>query len=59
MNGQLQKGARQEKLDADLFKKFAFTARGDLCPMQAVIGGIVAQEVMKVCTYTMLLIRSV
>jgi len=50
VNGQLQKGARQEKLDADLFKKFAFTARGDLCPMQAVIGGIVAQEVMKACS---------
>jgi hypothetical protein len=28
---------------------FAYTASGDLCPMQAVIGGATAQEVMKVC----------
>ena len=29
-------------------KLFAKTCNGDLCPMQAVIGGLAAQEVMKV-----------
>jgi len=27
---------------------FAYQATGNICPMQAVIGGIAAQEVMKV-----------
>ncbi len=29
-------------------KLFSKTCQGDLCPMQAIIGGIAAQEVMKV-----------
>ena len=40
--------AKQETLDEKLISQVSFYARGDLCPMQGVIGGIVAQEVMKV-----------
>ena len=31
-------------------REFAYSARGDLCPLAAVIGGIAAQEVMKACS---------
>jgi len=50
VNSQLPEGTRQESLNEDLFKKFSYTARGDLCPMQGFAGGIVAQEVMKACS---------
>lgn len=40
--------AKVEKVDAELMKKLAYGSRGDLSPMNAVIGGITAQEVMKV-----------
>lgn len=40
--------AKVDELDADLMKMFAYNARGDICPIQAFIGGITAQEVMKV-----------
>ena len=33
--------------------QLAYNARGDLCPMQGVIGGITAQEVMKVWPYVL------
>jgi len=36
------------ELNADLMRQFAYQATGNICPMQAVIGGIAAQEVMKV-----------
>ncbi|GAB6029875.1 E1 ubiquitin-activating protein [Chamberlinius hualienensis] len=39
-----------ETLNESLLKKFANVAQGDLCPMQAIIGSIVAQEVMKACS---------
>lgn len=39
-----------EELDKKMMAIIAKTAAGDLAPMQAVIGGIVAQEVMKACT---------
>lgn len=44
-------GALAEPCDLDeaLIHELSYTARGDLCPMAAVIGGITAQEVMKVC----------
>ena len=42
-------GAKCEELDESLLKEVAYGAAGDLCPMAAVIGGITAQEVMKVC----------
>ena len=37
-----------EELNADLMKLFSSCAAGNVCPIQAVIGGIAAQEVMKV-----------
>lgn len=40
--------AKVDQLDADLMKQLAFNAQGDICPTQAFIGGISAQEVMKV-----------
>jgi len=39
-----------ETLDDDLIETFAKTCSGDLSPMAAAIGGIVAQEVMKACS---------
>jgi len=41
-------GCKVEDVDKDLLTEFAMGARGDLAPMAAVIGGITAQEVMKV-----------
>ena len=38
-----------EEVDEKLLSTFASQATGDLCPMQAVIGSMAAQEVMKVC----------
>lgn len=38
------------EIDEDLMSKLSYVAAGDLCPMQAVIGGITAQEVMKACS---------
>ena len=35
-------------MDESLLTQLAYNARGDICPMQGVIGGITAQEVMKV-----------
>lgn len=40
--------AKLEELDEALLTEFAMQLKGDLAPMQAVIGGIAAQEVMKV-----------
>jgi len=39
------------ELNADLMRQFAYQVTGNICPMQAVIGGIAAQEVMKVSIY--------
>ena len=39
-----------DTLDADLIEVFAKTCAGDLSPMAAAMGGIVAQEVMKACS---------
>lgn len=41
-------GAKCDELNEDFLKEVAYGAAGDLCPMAAVIGGITAQEVMKV-----------
>lgn len=41
-------GAKVEEFDDNMLREFAYTARGDICPMAAVLGGITAQEVMKV-----------
>jgi len=37
-----------EELDEGFLKKFSFMSAGDVSPMQAVIGSITAQEVVKV-----------
>ena len=37
------------ELNKHVIKLFSKTCTGDLCPMQAVIGGIAAQELIKVC----------
>lgn len=37
-----------DEIDEKLLRELSYQARGDLCPMQGVIGGIAAQEVMKV-----------
>jgi len=39
-----------DALDEKLLREFAYQSRGNLCPMQAVIGGTAAQEVMKACS---------
>ncbi|XP_076333609.1 ubiquitin-like activating enzyme 1 isoform X3 [Tachypleus tridentatus] len=42
--------AKVEEVDEKLITLLANLAAGNLCPMQAVIGGITAQEVMKACS---------
>ncbi|MCL4142068.1 UNVERIFIED_CONTAM: hypothetical protein GTU68_057636 [Idotea baltica] len=42
--------SKLEEFDEDLVKTFSKVCAGDLAPMDAVIGGIVAQEVMKACS---------
>ena len=39
-----------DNLSDHILRLFASTARGQLCPMQAVLGGTAAQEVMKACS---------
>uniref|UniRef100_A0A8C2JBG7 Ubiquitin-like modifier activating enzyme 1 n=1 Tax=Cyprinus carpio TaxID=7962 RepID=A0A8C2JBG7_CYPCA len=42
--------AKQEQLDQAIIKKLSCMAAGDLAPINAFIGGLAAQEVMKACT---------
>ncbi|KAJ2162987.1 E1 ubiquitin-activating protein [Coemansia sp. RSA 552] len=44
------KWSQKTELDADLLTKLAYQATGDLSPMVAVFGGLVAQEVLKACS---------
>ncbi|KAJ2902031.1 E1 ubiquitin-activating protein, partial [Coemansia aciculifera] len=44
------KSEQKTELDAELLKKLSYQATGDLSPMVAVFGGLVAQEVLKACT---------
>jgi ubiquitin-activating enzyme E1 len=47
----LAKGfAGEEELNEKVIQELAFQAQGDLSPMVAVIGGFVAQEVLKACS---------
>ena len=41
---------KYDNVSEHLLRLFASTAAGQLCPMQAVIGGTAAQEVMKACS---------
>ncbi|MGH0129178.1 UNVERIFIED_CONTAM: hypothetical protein FKN15_037618 [Acipenser sinensis] len=50
LNESLTGSAKQEQLDEGLLKKLAYLAMGDLAPVNAFIGGLAAQEVMKACT---------
>ncbi|EUB59741.1 Ubiquitin-like modifier-activating enzyme [Echinococcus granulosus] len=42
--------AHVEQINEPLAKIFSFISAGNCCPIQSIIGGIVAQEVMKSCT---------
>uniref|UniRef100_A0A8C7FIW2 E1 ubiquitin-activating enzyme n=1 Tax=Oncorhynchus kisutch TaxID=8019 RepID=A0A8C7FIW2_ONCKI len=42
--------AKVDELDDKLIKKLAFVSAGDLAPLNAFIGGLAAQEVLKACT---------
>uniref|UniRef100_A0A673LS56 E1 ubiquitin-activating enzyme n=1 Tax=Sinocyclocheilus rhinocerous TaxID=307959 RepID=A0A673LS56_9TELE len=42
--------AKQEQLDQAIIKKLSCMAAGDLAPINAFIGGLAAQEVLKACT---------
>ncbi|KAJ1746074.1 E1 ubiquitin-activating protein, partial [Coemansia sp. RSA 1752] len=42
--------SQKTELDDKLLKQLAYQATGDLSPMVAVFGGLVAQEVLKACT---------
>ncbi|KAJ8370522.1 hypothetical protein SKAU_G00105500 [Synaphobranchus kaupii] len=50
MARELKEDSQLQKLDEDLVRKLSFTARGDLGPVNAFIGGLAAQEVMKACS---------
>lgn len=48
VNASLTGSAKVEELDEALLKKLAYISAGDLAPINALIGGLGAQEVMKV-----------
>lgn len=48
VNTSLTGSAKVEELDEALIKKLAYVSAGDLAPINAFIGGLAAQEVMKV-----------
>lgn len=48
LNSSLTGSAKVEELDEALLKKLAYVSAGDLAPINAFIGGLAAQEVMKV-----------
>lgn len=45
-----EKLSNQVEVDENLIRRLSYIADGDLCPIQAVIGGIAAQELMKACS---------
>uniref|UniRef100_H3DB89 Ubiquitin-activating enzyme E1 n=1 Tax=Tetraodon nigroviridis TaxID=99883 RepID=H3DB89_TETNG len=47
---ELNEVARLEQLDEFAVRSLAYTARGDLAPVNAFIGGLAAQEVIKACS---------
>lgn len=46
--GELNTAAQLEQLDEAVVRNLSYTARGDLAPINAFIGGVAAQEVIKV-----------
>ena len=52
LNSQDREKPFTDELNKHWIKLFAKTCQGDLCPIQAIIGGIAAQEAMKVEVYS-------
>uniref|UniRef100_A0A8C0Z0I2 Ubiquitin-like modifier-activating enzyme 1 n=1 Tax=Canis lupus familiaris TaxID=9615 RepID=A0A8C0Z0I2_CANLF len=50
VNARALRAVQQDSLDEDLIRKLAYVAAGDLAPINAFIGGLAAQEVMKACS---------
>lgn len=50
VNESISGNGKLENIDEKLLKQLSYISKGDVCPMQGVIGGIVAQEVMKACS---------
>ncbi|KAM6141160.1 ubiquitin-like modifier-activating enzyme 1 [Erethizon dorsatum] len=50
VNARALPAIQQDSLDEDLIRKLAYVAAGDLAPVNAFIGGLAAQEVMKACS---------
>ncbi|XP_064220703.1 ubiquitin-like modifier-activating enzyme 1 [Aotus nancymaae] len=50
VNAQALPAVKQGHLDVDLIRKLAYVAAGNLAPINAFIGGLAAQEVMKACS---------
>ncbi|XP_045852589.1 ubiquitin-like modifier-activating enzyme 1 [Meles meles] len=50
VNAQALPVVQQDSLDEDLIRKLAYVAAGDLAPINAFIGGLAAQEVVKACS---------
>ena len=48
VNAQALPAVQQDSLDEDLIRKLSYVAAGDLAPINAFIGGLAAQEVLKV-----------
>ncbi|XP_035007429.1 ubiquitin-like modifier-activating enzyme 1 [Hippoglossus stenolepis] len=48
--GELNAVAQLEELDEAAVRNLSYTARGDLAPLSAFIGGLAAQEVIKACS---------
>ncbi|KAH9488201.1 E1 ubiquitin-activating protein [Bulinus truncatus] len=42
--------AKVDDFNEDLLHEFAYSSQGNICPIQAFIGGIAAQEIMKACS---------
>ncbi|XP_020936576.1 ubiquitin-like modifier-activating enzyme 1 [Sus scrofa] len=50
VNAQATPTVQQHSLDENLIRKLAHVSAGDLAPLNAFIGGLAAQEVMKACS---------
>lgn len=50
VNDGLTPDARLSELNEEVLKTFAMTCCGDVCPLTAAFGGIIAQEVLKACS---------
>ncbi|XP_072540988.1 ubiquitin-like modifier-activating enzyme 1 [Salminus brasiliensis] len=50
MAKQLSTAAKFDEFDEDVVRKLSLVAVGDLAPLNALIGGLAAQEVMKACS---------